>query len=508
MTAPNSPTEDTSANEASESSPDTGEDPPAVFPTPPVIQGTFDVLASIAENDSEGVEIQEEGQQTTKPIRLYKSTRLKGYMTLLLSSVIHLNAAQKSEDVLSKTAVPATARQRRGAVAVSAVSIVLSGATLLAHLDRFTPLEQIWVAAFKPKSRFELGLSIFHVLWWSISVGFETSVGGIAGDGKGQYSLYYSAWVCCLTTYWILERWWVACNWSSFKAFITSWPNRAPGWLCIMFLSLFTLIWYLDLWRNRDELGERESEETVAETFEAIPKSQWRWLVVLTIFTFIPATAFVLAEIFRETKSDGSNEEKSRAEIIAEGAILGVLVLAWIPAIVVGTSPGGLAALIGNAYFFSCKKMEQPTRWFGDPMTHKFCSYVGLLVIFLSETAVWYVSGQGDANGYFTFQLSSHLLLFCTAGLSTICDNRFTNPSAREMLNTMRSRNKFWSKQETFRGKRLAAMTSIQSTRLLIFQNHRIGRGCSLSDYKLPIKLFKGLFLVLTLCPAPSGCVM
>lgn len=71
----------------------------------------------------------------------------------------------------------------------------------------------MWIALFKTGSKFELGICIFLVVWWTLAVGFQTSVDGIAGDGKEQYSLYYSTWGCCLLSYSVLERWWVQAGW-------------------------------------------------------------------------------------------------------------------------------------------------------------------------------------------------------------------------------------------------------------------------------------------------------
>jgi hypothetical protein len=207
--------------------------------------------------------VQESGSNVdaNKPVKLYKSTRLKGHITLSLASFINYTAAQKSADV-SATGVASTLGQRRYAISVAVVSLLISVACLIVHLDRITRMEKVWVAAFRPKSKVE-GLVIgFLTLWWSIGTGFTTSVAGIAGDGKGQYSLYYSSWLCTITCYWMLERWFVAADWPSLKSFIASWPNRAPAWICIMVLSIFTLIWYVDLWQNHGKL-DRANEATV-----------------------------------------------------------------------------------------------------------------------------------------------------------------------------------------------------------------------------------------------------
>jgi len=152
-----------------------------------------------------------------KPIKLYKSSRLKGYITLVLASFINYQSAQDSANVqLSNlTVVPSTAEQRRYAVALAVVSLVLSIFCLLTHLDRVTPLEKVWIVMFKDGSKIEGIMLAFWSIWWIVGTGVSTAVAGIAGDGKGQYSLYYSTWVCCLTTLWCLERWWIAMGWVS-----------------------------------------------------------------------------------------------------------------------------------------------------------------------------------------------------------------------------------------------------------------------------------------------------
>jgi uncharacterized membrane protein len=301
-------------------------------------------------------------------LKIYKSTRLKGYITLVFASIINFDAAQKSKNVKAAGAVPSTVEQRRYAIAVAVVSLVLSGATVIMHLDRLTPLTKVYTRIFQPKSKIELGLILFFCVWWSVAVGVETSVQGIAGDGKGQDSLYYSCWGCCLASYWMLERWWVAAGYASLKSFITSWPYRAPGWILILFLSLGTFLWYLDLWTNHDRLRGSERAQVVYGHFQEVVEGQWTWLIIIAVFTVIPALVFVVVELFRETKDDGSNKEKGQVEIVLEGFCLLLLVLSWIPSVMVATTPGGAASLIGNAYFFT---------W--------------MLVIFILETFVWFV---------------------------------------------------------------------------------------------------------------------
>jgi hypothetical protein len=67
--------------------------------------------------------------------------------------------------------------------------------------------------------------------------------------------------------------------------------------------------------------------------FSSIGLWQWRLLVSLVVLTIVPAAVFVVAEIARKTKPDGSTGDKLRPEIIAEGVILLILIVAWIPVI-------------------------------------------------------------------------------------------------------------------------------------------------------------------------------
>jgi hypothetical protein len=122
-------------------------------------------------------------------------------------------------------------------------------------------------------------------------------------------------------------------------------PDKATGILLGMFLHFFT---------NR--------------YFSNIDNWQWRLLIALVSLTIIPAAVFVMAEIARKTKPDGSTGDKLRPEIIAEGVILLILIVAWIPTIMLATTSGGAASQVGNAYFFS---------W--------------ILVVFIAETGVWFV---------------------------------------------------------------------------------------------------------------------
>jgi len=221
--------------------------PPATPPAPGQQDEERDEAAAAAAEES--ATAAEDGNTENNPapvVRLYKSSRFKGYITLTLASFINYDAAQKSADVLDGniSVVPSTSGQRGYAVAVAVVSLIVSVFCLVTHLDRITPLQKFWSALFRDGSRFEGVLLALWSLWWAVGTGVATAVTGIAGDGKGQYSLYYSYWVCCLTTLWALERWWVAAGWVSvcvcvcFARYRTSTNITSCSEYCDVMLSL------------------------------------------------------------------------------------------------------------------------------------------------------------------------------------------------------------------------------------------------------------------------------
>ncbi|GKY91445.1 hypothetical protein MPSEU_000116800 [Mayamaea pseudoterrestris] len=318
---------------------------------------------------------------TTTPnrsrMKLYKNSRFKGYLTLTLASAIHYNAGRKCHQTIGGGAVPCSSRQRRYSMAVSLLSLILSTIVTYGHLDLMPFMQRhVWSKLFgTPPGKCELVLIVFLVLWWSVAVGLETTVQGIAGDGKQQYSIYYSVWACCLVSYyWILEKYLMDAGWSSLQSFIASWPYRAPAWICISIFSLFTFIWYMDLWKNHTpapiiDAGQANQTDTPASqlVFQNVPKSQWEWLITVAIFTFFPACAFCLVELFRNVTADGRSL-KPKVENLIEGIVFAALCVAWIPTVIVATTPGGAASLSGNAYFFT---------WF--------------LVVFLFEGLTWWI---------------------------------------------------------------------------------------------------------------------
>lgn len=303
--------------------------------------------ASAAENASQTSEQDTDDEEPAKP--LYKSTRLKGYITLLLASAINYSSASQSDSAILNSAVPATEGQKQYAQAVSMVTMILSIFIVLVHLDR-SPLKKYWQKAFQPKSKIELGLILYLVIWWVVATWIQTSVQGIAGTGKGQYNLYFSTWACCWTSIWTLERWIVASGMASFKKFLAEWPNRAPSWIATLILSFCCLLCFLDLYVNWQDDG---TAQVLQEQLSQVGQSQWQWLLFVASITIPCALGFVVVEVFRQQGPEGDQNQKSQWETILEGVILLMLVLGWVPSVMVATTPGGIASLVGNAYFFT-----------------------------------------------------------------------------------------------------------------------------------------------------------
>jgi hypothetical protein len=111
------------------------------------------------------------------------------------------------------------------------------------------------------------------------------------------------------------------------------------------------------------------------EHFNGVGEGQWQWLMIVSVCTFCPAVFFVLVELFRETKADGSIAIKSNFEALIEGIWLGILTIAWIATVMIATTPRGAASLIGNSYFFT---------W--------------VMSIFVFEGFLWYIHDQRKAT--------------------------------------------------------------------------------------------------------------
>jgi hypothetical protein len=302
------------------------------------------------DNEEEVEDGGEEEEEEPPPRALFKSSRFKGYLTLVVTSGVNYQAAYVSDDVTSLSgviAIEATPQQRSYSMAVALISITVTSLVVIAHIDRITPLKKYWSQLFKPKARSEALIIAFLLLWWVIALWVNTGMRGIAGDGKGQYNIFFSTWACFFVCSWTLERWLVSCDYPSFEGFLASWPNRAPGWIAIFFLALAALLSLVDAFVQWDDVDAAN----IKLHYGQIGDSQWQWLLFVTSFTLLPAAGFVLVEIFRETKPGEDKNTKAEWETILEGFSLLLLVILWIPSVIVATTPGGAASLVGNGAF-------------------------------------------------------------------------------------------------------------------------------------------------------------
>lgn len=157
----------------------------------------------------------------------------------------------------------------------------------------------------------ELCILIFLVILWLVTIWFNTTIEGIAGEGNEQYNLYFTSWLCLWTTFWTLERWFVSSGMSSFEKFVRSWPNRCPMWIITFILSFSDFLFVFDAWNNWDK--GTKATPYVHEMFANISQHEWVFFIQTTIVTFIGSLCWVLAEIFRRNKKDG-NAPKSDVE--------------------------------------------------------------------------------------------------------------------------------------------------------------------------------------------------
>eukprot|EP00549_Striatella_unipunctata_P003982 CAMPEP_0118707170 /NCGR_PEP_ID=MMETSP0800-20121206/21025_1 /TAXON_ID=210618 ORGANISM="Striatella unipunctata, Strain CCMP2910" /NCGR_SAMPLE_ID=MMETSP0800 /ASSEMBLY_ACC=CAM_ASM_000638 /LENGTH=511 /DNA_ID=CAMNT_0006609907 /DNA_START=113 /DNA_END=1648 /DNA_ORIENTATION=+ len=299
------------------------------------------------EQDQQEDQDQEEENKDEPDVLLARSTRLKGYITFCFGSALAYYQALNSDNIINDGSyvVPSSRRQKRYALSVTLCTGCICAVVILLHFDRFTCLQNVWKRAFRPDSHVELFLLIFLAIWWIAATWVHTSVRGTAGDGKNQYNLYFATWVCCINSIWMIDRWLVAAGHSSFGSFMTSWPHRSPAWMAAGFFSFVDLLAILDLYLNWEEATL--DEKLLRDTFSNITDSHWQWLLFVTAFTTVPASCFVVIELFR------SDLFKGEVEFWLEGVILCCLVCAWLPTVVIATAPNGAASFVGNAYFLT-----------------------------------------------------------------------------------------------------------------------------------------------------------
>ena len=159
--------------------------------------------------------------------------------------------------------------------------------------------------AFGPHGKVELWILLFLTIFWMVSTWFNTTIRGPGGEGKEQYNLYFSSWLCTWSSMWTLERWCTCTGRASFERFVRSWPNRCPLWIVTFILSFVDFMFVLDTSTNWSE-GARFTPY-VLKLYSEVERAEWTLLFVTTISTFTTSLAWALAEIFRENVNNKYN---------------------------------------------------------------------------------------------------------------------------------------------------------------------------------------------------------
>ena len=175
-----------------------------------------------------------------------------------------------------------------------------------------------------------------------------TSIHGIAGDGRGQFNLYFSTWLAMITNLNIFETWLVAAGHESVYQAVRSWPNRAPGWIMIFIATLSCMLSIVDIFLRYNDAGLTERLCTI---YDSIPTVQWYCLIAACVLSFTTAFGFSLITLFRR-KDYHVRNIKSTFEFSLEGICLAVMVFVWVPIVVVARTDGA-ASELGNSYFLT-----------------------------------------------------------------------------------------------------------------------------------------------------------
>jgi len=321
-----------------------------------------------ADGDGDGGEDNDDGEEEEPPEPLYRSSRLKGYMTLLVSALYNYFAASDkyhgrengaklpNNNICLDNFLTSIGHQPYTddenlpyTMATSMATVVITSLIILCHFDFCTPLRKnVWPKAFGPSARVELVILLFLTIFWLINTWFNTTIRGPGGNGKDQHNLYFSSWICTWASIWTLERWCTCSGRASFERFIRSWPNRCPLWIVTFILSFFDFMFVLDTYRHWKE-GSKYSPY-VYKLFSEVDDTQWALLFFVTATTFLMSLSWALAEIFRENVKNVGNV-KSDVEFYVEGLMVHAIAIIWICTVCIVTMPGGAASLIGNLYF-------------------------------------------------------------------------------------------------------------------------------------------------------------
>eukprot|EP00985_Skeletonema_marinoi_P010586 scaffold4958_cov145-Skeletonema_marinoi.AAC.28 len=318
-----------------------------------VVDGVGDVEEAVADDNVEenGDDTSNDDSKNNEPLKpLCAGSRTKGYILLLVSASLNFEAVwrlYRKQDYSLHTDLEEinwcivldnlssfydfvllrrmeSDNDIRYAMAAACITIIISSFAILCHFDCTSLRKTLWPKMFGPNKRVELCILIFLVIFWLVTIWFNTTIRGIAGEGNEQYNLYFTSWLCLWTTFWTLERWFVAS------------------------VSFADFLFVLDAMRNWDE--GTAATPYVNNMFANVSRHEWGFLLTSTITASIVSLCWILAEIFRRNKKEG-DALKSDVENYVEGIALHLLAIEWIILIFFTTMPGHAASLIGNLYF-------------------------------------------------------------------------------------------------------------------------------------------------------------
>lgn len=292
-----------------------------------VEEATADKNVEVNENDNK-----ENDGDESPTVPLIQSSRMKGYILLLVSASLNLSSlykihSQKEEDLLKRDELGSInwcmvlddissffdfvvmKKQTddlvslRYGIAAACMTVIISCFVVLCHFDLCTIFRRtLWSKMFGPNKWVELIILSFLVILWLVTVWFNTAIRGVAGEGNDQYNIYFTSWLCLWTTFWTLERWFVASGKSSFESFVRSWPNRTPAWICCFIFSFADFLFVLDAQRNW-QVGTLDTPY-IYEMFAGVSYNEWAFFQACTITLFIVSLIWILAEIFRKNTGD------------------------------------------------------------------------------------------------------------------------------------------------------------------------------------------------------------
>jgi len=111
---------------------------------------------------------------------------------------------------------------------------------------------------------------------------------------------------------------------------------------------MMDFLFTLDLSRNWEE-GTLYNPY-VLKLYSEVDDAEWILLFFTTVATFLVSFAWIMAEIFRESRTNVKSV-KSDVETYVEGVTAYILLIFWIALVCIVTMPGGAASLLGNLYF-------------------------------------------------------------------------------------------------------------------------------------------------------------